>query len=437
MYGDFCKSDGRFEREIAARHPEAFSKRLLYYCKSRRWMEHVFGLSWQTGFKLQRLIPSDQNIFIISEHPDPTEKVYAGGKQQFHFSFCAASPVLQRLISFRLWPEQVSRARDLVVGLRRTIGERRIPLVRITGSVGLSWPHSSLLLQRGMAVIRDEQTPDIAMARVTLMPGLHSDARLTWWRGLADYSTQYIASDSEKRFMAGGICVAKLDQKLSDHCQMRVLDDKGWWSEQLFRFKFAGYRCREPLKGGGLICSVLYLREFDEKTGQDHFWLQDVIAATPLDLLLHMLMRKFHGVYLKTGRLRLMTFRQLEELGGTYLSLAGKILRERKRQTGLDFPASYVVQILLSGYYRQIDGALYFVPPGMQSEPDETLKTLDEGLGSLKGKQNEGRNFYRSILDDNEDLKTAFLTWLMERINGGLRPWISDEVGMSLEELGG
>lgn len=441
LYTDFCRVHYRFNEEISKKkYNDVFRRRLLYYCKSRKWMEDVFGLQWKSGLNLRHLLTPRHEVFIVSEHPDPTEKVYARGKLQFHFVFCAVSPVLQRLISFRLWPEQVARARDLVVNIRKIIGEKKIPLVKLTGSIGLYWPHTDLRLQQGSAKIADSMPSENALSRITLIPGLHTDARdLTWWKGLADYCTYFIAADEKSRFMSGGICIARLDQKLSSHCQLRILNDKVRWSQQIYRLRFAGYRARDLLAKAGGMYSVLYLRQFDEKTGTDHFWLQDVVEAGEIDLLLHLIMRHLHLLYLRTGRLQLMSLECLERLSSQYLYKIGRLLtygrRRKDSQIGLNIPASYVVRLLLSGYYRDINGVLYFVPPGMQGEQNQKLKTLDKELASLEGTQHEKRDFFREFLDDDESLQTAFLTWLMARINSGLRPWISEEAGMSIEMI--
>src|SRR3989338_5249905 len=154
-----------------------------------------------------------------------------------------------------------------------------------------------------------------------LIPALHTNARdLTWWRGLSDYCTTYIAADEENRFMTGGICIAQLDQKLSDHCQFKILDDRVRFSGQIYRFRYAGYRGQEALGSSGSVYVVLYFREFDEKTGEDHFWLQDAVEAQHFDILLHLIMKYLHGLYLKTGRLKLASAEQLEKISAEYYS---------------------------------------------------------------------------------------------------------------------
>jgi len=432
LFSAFCQSRYRFETASNGLG-DVFKKRLIYYCKSRKWIEDVFGLQWQSGLNLRQLLTPHQEAYIISEHLNPANKVYAGGKLQYHFVFCAVSPVIQRFISFRLWPEQVPRARDFVVEVRKTINQRKISLVKMSGSIGLYWPHTDLRLQRGNAKIIDAQLPENALARIILIPGLHHEARdLTWWRCFSDYSTYYIAADEKPKFMSGGICIAKLDQKLTKYCQLKILGDNIRWSGQIYRFRYAGYRAQEMLGNAGSIYSVLYLREFDEKTGKDHFWMQDIVEATPMDILLHLIMRHLNHIYQNTARLRLIKVEELETMSTGYLSQISRILvrgRQEKREAGFNIPMSFVVKVLLSGYYRDIDGTLFFVPPGMQDKTNTKIKELDNQLAELYGKQSEKREFYREFLDDDDLLKTAFLTWLMARINSGCRPWIPPDVG--------
>lgn len=441
LYSIFREKRNYFDESTTKKISEKFLKRLIYYCKSRFWAEQVFGLQWESGLNLRQLLTPDHEVYIISEHSDPTQKVYAGGKSQYHFVFCTISPVLQRIVSFRLWPQQVPRARDLVVEVRKIIGDKKVPFVKLSGSIGIYWPHPDLRLQRGNATVERSELPATALSKIMLIPALHTDASdLTWWRGLSDYCTNYIATDEESRFMTGGICIAQLDQKLSDHCQMRVLNDKIRFSGQIYRFRYAGYRAQGTLGSSGSVYLVLYFREFDQKTGEDHFWLQDVIEAEPLDLLLHLIMRYLHLIYLRTGRLRLVSMEQLEKISAEYLSQAISILTKDRRQksstAGLKIPLSVVVRALMSGYYREIDKVLYFVPPGMQKESNDKLRELDTRMESLAGKYQEKREFFKEFLDDDDALKTVFLSWIMSRINAGLRPWISEEAGLFFEKAG-
>jgi hypothetical protein len=288
-----------------------------------------------------------------------------------------------------------------------------------------------LRLLHGEAVISKTFKPDKALDVVMRIPGFHSSAgELTWWRGLSEYSSQYLAVDDNIRFVTGGVCLAKLDQRLSGHCQLRVLNDDGRWSG-LFRFQYSGYRAKDGLERPGSIYSIVYLREFDSAAGHDHLWLHDVVQATPLSTLLHLVMRKMHCAHLASGRLQLLDIKELEVLNEQLLDIARMIFPgEKSGGAGIVFPLNFIVHLLLQGYYREIDGRLYFVPPGMKGESSDTLRNLDCRLESLQGKDKEGRNFFRQFLSEDETLKSIVLTWLMARINAGLRPWIPREVGI-------